>query len=104
MGEARKRRLALIKQGRPEVARTQYYPPSSLITQTFLSNYELDKAINERFERTRRDQMPTRADFLEKLVIAGLASFDRYEASQAVTSEPESLIAQPTDEQVVKLG
>lgn len=103
MGAARKRRLALIKDGHAEVAKTVYATPQDLVTQTFLANRELDTAITERFEKqVKKDQCPTRADFLEKLVIAGLKSFDRFAQQQEAPQDP--LIALPTAEQVVKLG
>lgn len=103
MGAAKKRRLALIQDGHADVAKTVYATPQDLVQQTFLANRELDTAITERFEQqVKKDQCPTRADFLEKLVIAGLKSFDRFANKQ---EEPqESLISMQTTEQVVKLG
>lgn len=104
MGEARKRRRALIKAGRPEVAATQFYPPSRLIEQKFLSDPKLDEAITERFERTRRDQVPTRSVFLELLLRKGLDSFDAFYKKEQAAEPEDSLIAQPTTKQVVQLG
>lgn len=104
MGIARKRRLALIKDGKAEVAKQLYAEPSQLIEEKFLANKELSAAITERFERVNKETCPTRADFIEKLVVAGLRSFDQYADSRQQPAQEESLVALPTPGEVIKLG
>jgi hypothetical protein len=104
VGEARKRRLALIKGGHAEVAKKLYTAPSELVSNTFLATSDLDAAITERFEKqVNKEHCPTRADFLEKLVVAGLKSFDNFAAKQQAEDQ-HPLIATPTTEEVIKLS
>jgi hypothetical protein len=103
MGEARKRRLTLIKGGHAEVAKKMYTPPSALTQESFLASPDMTAAITERFEKqVNQEHCPTRASFIEKLVVAGLKSFDAYAAKQKEAEHP--LIAVPTDSEVIKLG
>lgn len=83
MGEARKKRLALIKGGHAEVAKKLYTTPSELTQESFLATKDMTSAITERYEKqVNREHCPTRADFIEKLVVAGLKSFDNYAVKQ----------------------
>jgi hypothetical protein len=105
MGEARRRRFALVKGGRADVAKIAYAKPSELIEEKFLATKELTAAIDERFEHVNKESCPTRADFLNALVVAGLRSFDAYARTREKAEEQqESLIALPTPGEVIKLG
>lgn len=91
MGEARKRRLKLIKEGKAEEARRPENNPTPqhLTVLSAVCTKVLEAEVLKRFELTRRETLPTLSSFLERLIIAGIASFDRAKAQQ---EEKDSLV------------
>ena len=101
MGAARKHRLALIKGGKADVAKTVYAKPIRLVTETHLFTPELSNAITERYEKqvsakAKEERLPTRSSFFEALVVAGMASFDQH-VVQAQAKESLIALATPGD-------
>lgn len=82
MGAARKRRLALIKDGKAAEAKTVEANPQKLVTISVVCTKVLEAEVLKRFELTSRETLPTLSSFCERLLIAGIASFDRAQAEQ----------------------
>lgn len=84
MGEQRRRRLALIKGGKADVAKAEHHnlKPQQLVSLTCLCTKQLKEEVLKRFELTSRETLPTLSSFLERLLLAGVASFDRAQAEQ----------------------
>ena len=82
------------------MAKPVYAPSIRLITESFLAVPGLSAAITERYERVMKENCATRSVFIEKLVLAGLESFDKYEESR----KPKPRVEQPTPEQGIDLG
>lgn len=109
MGATRKRRLALVKEGHAEIAKTVYAQPERLVTETHLFKPDLSQAITDRYEKAvsekaKKERLPTRSAFFEALVIAGISSFDKHLEKRDAEQNAHPLIATPTPEQVVQLG
>lgn len=89
MGEARKRRLTLIKGGKAAEAKLEANNsrPQNLRSLTVLITQALDKVVTKVYdERVNKAALPSRNDFIERLIIAGLDSFRREEMKQAEES------------------
>lgn len=84
MGEARKRRLALIKDGKAEEAKQPAHNPSpqDLVVLSCIATKRLEGEVLKRYELVNPETVPTLSAFIERLILAGIASFDRAQAEQ----------------------
>jgi len=84
MGEARKRRLALIKDGKAtEARRPENNPtPQDLVEITCLGTKALHAELEKRYALINQEVLPTFSTFLERVLLAGIASFDKAQAQQ----------------------
>lgn len=91
MGEARRRRLTLIKAGKAEEARRPENNPTpqDLTVLSAMVTKKLGAEVLKRFELVDRKKVPTMSAFLERLILAGITSFDK---TQEQKDEAESLI------------
>ena len=85
MGAARKRRLALIKGGHSDIAKAEKEaapPKQKLISLSGFITKKLDDVISQRYTKVNPATCPTRWAFIERVLIAGIASFDEEEKRQ----------------------
>lgn len=86
MGEARRRRLALIRGGKADLAKREEMKPKAIrlvrISQDIHPN--LDALITKLYdEDVNKEQIPLRSGFIERLLLAGCASFQQARQVQA---------------------
>jgi len=81
MGESRRRRMAAKAMGLPHapIKPVRHAQLMGEITQ------KLNDTIDQRYDKVNRATCPTRWAFIERLLIAGIASFDAEEQQQNQT-------------------
>lgn len=92
MGEARRKRLAMIKAGQAEEAKKPEHnlPQQNYVQITVLVKTMLRDLIDKRYEEdVNTATVPSRNAWIERLLVAGIASFDAERRRQA---EANSLI------------
>lgn len=100
MGEARRRRLALIKSGNAEEAKKPEHklPPQNYVQLTVLVKKMLADLIDKRYdEDVNQETIPSRNAWLERLLVAGIASFDAEKRKQAESRNLVKLAGSPDD-------
>jgi hypothetical protein len=102
MGEARRKRLALINGGNAEEAKKPEYnqPPQNVVQITVLVRKSLADLIDKRYDEDVNQAVVTsRNAWIERLIVAGLASFDEEKRKQA---EQASLVKLAGPQDVAK--
>lgn len=86
MGEARRRRQVLIKKGLAQVAHSEEAKPKPLRTVLLQQQIHtnMDATITKLYEEeVNKEQIPLRSGFVERLILAGIASFVEARRQQA---------------------
>lgn len=83
MGEARKRRLTLIKGGKADEAKRILVAPERLVSFTFMLPRPQAAVLVEEYEtKVDKETCPTLASFLVTLVEAGMIEFGKFYLEQ----------------------
>lgn len=87
MGEARKRRLTLIKGGKADVAKTMYVAPERLTNITIQLPSQKAMVLDAIYEtKVDKKNCPTRNSFVLALLEAGMIEFERFYMEQNATA------------------
>ena len=98
MGDARRRRLALIKGGKADVARGAYVAPERLTNVTIQIASIQALAANAIYDqKVDKKTCPTLNDFFKAVFEAGLIEFEKYYQAENAPKLPDIALDQPEE-------
>lgn len=90
MGEARKRRLVLIKGGKADVAKTMYVAPERLTNITIQLPSQKAMVLDAIYTtKVDKKNCPTRNSFVLALLEAGMVQFEQFYIEQNAPQQPD---------------